>query len=251
VLSEDWDPGEDPRVRELEEARARLIERLVTAGSAAALRTLESMDELRLLASFLWLPRDSAPLRRLGLRIQPPGAGMAQRALLYGPGFEVELDNYRFTATTASRQAEADAVRAAHAARQTPPKLIPIGPGEPEDPRRRPVMPIPASAPIPIAARAQPAAASASTSAPGLGTSVRTPPTPFEDPDDSFVTRPLPAVVPGGAGGPAPHPTRPVSSPPAPPSAPAAPQRAPTSGRRLWPFGRANRGSVGATRDSE
>ncbi len=116
--ADDWDPGDDPRVREQEEARARLVERLIAAGSAGALQTLESFAELRLLAMLLWLPRDSAPLRRLGLRIAQPGAGMAGRALLHGPGFDLELDNYRFAATSAARQA---AAREAMAARPAPP----------------------------------------------------------------------------------------------------------------------------------
>src|SRR5579859_2432769 len=42
VTADDWNPGEDPRVRELEEARERLIGRLIAAGSAEALITLES-----------------------------------------------------------------------------------------------------------------------------------------------------------------------------------------------------------------
>lgn len=109
VTAEDWNPGDDPRIREMEEARARLIGRLIAAGSAAALGTLESFDELRLLASFLWLPRDSAPLRRLGLRIQSPAQGMAPRAVLRGPDFDVELDNYRFSSTSAAKQKGVDA----------------------------------------------------------------------------------------------------------------------------------------------
>ncbi|MEO7001016.1 MAG: hypothetical protein ABI068_04340, partial [Ktedonobacterales bacterium] len=109
--ADDWNPGEDPRVRELEEARARLVERLIAAGSAQALEQIGSLEELRLLASFLWLPRDSAPLRRLGLRIQQPVAGMARRAMVQGPGFVVELDNYRFMATTAARQIAIEAQR--------------------------------------------------------------------------------------------------------------------------------------------
>ncbi len=131
-LSEDWDPGEDPQIRELEEARAYLIERLLRAGSAASLGSLESFAELRLLASFLWLPRDSAPLRRLGLRIQPPAAGISPRATLTGPGFLVELDNYRFLATTRSRQAAIDTAHPVSAAAgpvsgapPTPPVLTP------------------------------------------------------------------------------------------------------------------------------
>jgi hypothetical protein len=131
-LSEDWDPGEDPQIRELEAARAYLIERLLRAGSAASLGTLESFAELRLLASFLWLPRDSAPLRRLGLRIQPPATGMSPRATIQGPGFFVELDNYRFLATTRSRQAALDTAqsvattsRSVSGAPPTPPVLTP------------------------------------------------------------------------------------------------------------------------------
>ena len=84
-------PGEDPRIRELEEARARLIERLISAGSAGPPScTLESFDELRLLASFLWLPRDSSAAAPP--RPAHPVAGRrdgAPRAILRGPGFEV------------------------------------------------------------------------------------------------------------------------------------------------------------------
>ena len=105
--ADDWDPGDDPRVRELEEARNWLVDRLIVAGAAAGLGTLESFDQLRLLATLLWLPRDSAPLRRLGLRIQAPEAGRAGRAIARGPGFEIELDNYRFAATTPGRLASA------------------------------------------------------------------------------------------------------------------------------------------------
>jgi hypothetical protein len=111
--ADDWEPGDDPRLREQEEARTRLVERLIAAGSALALGELESFSELRLLASLLWLPRDSAPLRRLGLRIHAPGAGMANRAVLTGPGFQLELDNYRFSASTAARQDAAQSLRAA------------------------------------------------------------------------------------------------------------------------------------------
>jgi hypothetical protein len=122
VLPEDWDPGEDPRIRDLEDARASLVERLISSGSASALGHLESFDELRLLASFLWLPRDSAPLRRLGLRIQSPGSGTVPRTTLRGPGFLVELDNYRFLATTRSRQA---AIDAAHSSLRAPGSPLP------------------------------------------------------------------------------------------------------------------------------
>ncbi len=225
--AEDWNPGEDPRVRELEEARARLVERLIAAGSAGALGYLESFDDLRLLASFLWLPRDSAPLRRLGLRIQPPGAGMARRATLTGPGFEVELDNYRFTATTVSRQAAADAQRAA---REAVARLSAIAAGDEALP-----------APMPVAAAAgtpavEPAGAAVTH--------------PLEDMTESQITRPLPAIVVPGA-----RPTHPLEDmtplgsaevreaddtrPAARPAPVSRPQRAPISGgRRLWPFGR-------------
>ena len=234
LTSEDWNPGEDPRIREMEEARARLVERLIAAGSAAALGALESFDELRLLASFLWLPRDSAPLRRLGLRIQPPGAGMARRAMLRGPDFEVELDNYRFTATTVSRQAQADATRAAREAKEAAERLSAIASGEIEQPRRRPA----------VAA----AASAGAVSSPVAGTTH-----PLED-IDPLMTHPLPAIDMPFA-----PPTRPLQNPghpaasvapaaplpaarPAPttPTAPA-PQPAPsTGGRRFWPFARRN-----------
>ncbi|HEV7126718.1 MAG TPA: hypothetical protein VGN32_04665 [Ktedonobacterales bacterium] len=102
--ADDWNPGDDPRIREHEQARSRLVARLISAGSAAAMGQLESFAELRMLASLLWLPRDSAPLRRLGLRIHAPGAGMPGRAILRGPSFEVDLDNYRFTATSAAQR---------------------------------------------------------------------------------------------------------------------------------------------------
>jgi len=211
VIAEDWTPGDDPHVRELEEARARLVERLIAAGSAAALGTLESFDELRLLASFLWLPRDSAPLRRLGLRIQAPGPGMMARAMLRGPSFEVELDNYRFSSTNAAKQQAAVAARAArqpeHARQQTPqdrPRVatavalqqpVPVPPPVPSTtPLTRPTAPLPPAATHPL-----------------------------ED-LDPLATRPLPAIDLAAA-------------PPLRPARPPEPA-APTGGRRLWPFGR-------------
>jgi hypothetical protein len=203
ITAEDWDPGEDPHVREMEEAKARLVERLVSAGSAAALGTLDSFDDLRLLASFLWLPRDSAPLRRLGLRIQLPSTGMAPRAVLRGPGFEVQLDNYRFAATTASRQAEVERARAADA------------------PQRPQPQPLGSAVAARSAANVEPAAAGQHTH-------------PLDDPDASQATRPLPVLMP------APQPTHPLEGPPAQPPTPAPPQPAPVTPRRLWPFGRRN-----------
>lgn len=239
LTSEDWNPGEDPRIREMEEARARLVERLIAAGSAASLGALESFDELRLLASFLWLPRDSAPLRRLGLRIQPPGAGMTRRAMLRGPEFEVELDNYRFTATTASRQAQADATRAVREAKEAAEQLSAIASGEIKEPRRRPAV---AAAPA--------LAGVAAVSPTGFTPPVAGTTHPLED-IDPLMTRPLPAIE-----VPAAPPTRPLYpaasvAPAAPmpaarpaPAAPAPqPQPQPASsanGRRFWPFARRN-----------
>ncbi len=145
VTADDWDPGEDPRIREYEEARAKLIERLIAAGSAAALEHIDSIDELRLLASFLWLPRESAPLRRLGLRIQAPGAGMSRRATLAGPGFVVEMDNYRFTATNAARQQAIEAQQAEAAAAMA--RLSAVASGADEPPPARPLPNVAASSP--------------------------------------------------------------------------------------------------------
>ena len=142
TLAEDWDPGEDPRVRQYEDARARLIERLIAAGSAERLEGLHSFDELRLLASLLWLPRNSAPLRRLGLRINSPVSGMATRAVVRGPGFEVEMDNYRFApanAEAASRRVDQADEREQTHERAPKPQLQPT----PRTPPMRPpdVMP--------------------------------------------------------------------------------------------------------------
>ncbi|HEX6800381.1 MAG TPA: hypothetical protein VF116_21900 [Ktedonobacterales bacterium] len=214
-LADDWDPGSDPRIRELEEARARLVERLIAAGSAAGLEYLHTFEELRLLASFLWLPRNSAPLRRLGLRIQPPGAGMAARAMLRGPGFEVELDNYRFTSTTdtarpAARKSES-ARDAVGARLGTPVAIDPITreipvppPAAPTTPRRpNPLSPFPrkegARQMPPIAARASASQPSSRASTPL--SQPRTRPQPADayeelgDPDaNPLTTRPMPAV---------------------------------------------------------
>ena len=276
--AEDWNPGEDPRIRDLEDARARLVERLIAAGSAQALNTLESIDELRLLASFLWLPRDSAPLRRLGLRIQSPGAGMPGRARLAGPDFEVEMDNYRFTATTASQQAAADARRATPPAQQPAPLVH----AAQEPPMRRPAVASAAASPSqpfqPPAAPLAPAAHATSPLQDGatqpfsatvthpleagathpLGANVTHPLSDLDDPNDPdapYVTRPLPAL-------PAGYPTRPLQGgdgpavpggisiiQPRPPSLgtsveqparPQQPERGSATGRRFWPFGRKN-----------
>jgi hypothetical protein len=245
VTAEDWNPGEDPRVREQEEARQRLVERLIAAGSAGGLRYLESMDDLRLLASLLWLPRDSAPLRRLGLRIQPPGAGMASQARLYGPGFVVELDNYRFLATTAARQADADAKRTA---REAMDRLSALADADAPAPSARPqpaMAAAPSTPPAPGSQHVATAASAASVLAPVAATH------PLEDldPDAGQITRPLQAIDPNTL-----RPTRPLEGY----SAPVPPQRPPTTGslgsatatpppsasqpgRRLWPFGRGRR----------
>jgi hypothetical protein len=240
VTSEDWNPGDDPRVRELEEARARLIERLIAAGSAAALGTLESFDDLRLLASFLWLPRESSPLRRLGLRIQSPAQGLAPRAVLRGPGFVVELENYRFSSTNAVRQRNAEAARpriasaavlqqpmpmrpsAVAAARTTPTVLAP-----PTPPSHAPFAlesgPHPSAAlpPIPVPAPAQSTTPLVRPTTPLSPQATH----PLEDlhDQDPLATRPLPALDANTLGSAAAqHPARPPE--------PAAPQ----GGRRFW-----------------
>jgi hypothetical protein len=100
ITDDAWDPGDDPSIREGESARAALVARLIEAGSVANLKELRSFRELRILVQLLWLPRDSAPLRRLGLKIAPPAARSAPRGTLRGPTFELDLENYRFIATT-------------------------------------------------------------------------------------------------------------------------------------------------------
>jgi hypothetical protein len=211
TLAEDWDPGEDPRVRQYEEARARLVERLIAAGSAERLESLHSFDELRLLASFLWLPRNSAPLRRLGLRIQSPGAGMAARAIVGGPGFEVEMDNYRFT--PASAEARRGATR--QAGERAPQPRPQSGPQP--TPRTPEIMP-----------EIMPDVAAAAYST-----------APLSD-DPELVTRPLPAIA-ARARLPEQEPSaQPADAPVGMPSAWALPERdraaSETAPRRPWPF---------------
>jgi hypothetical protein len=205
LVTEEWDPGEDPQVRLQEEARERLVERLITAGSAQALDSITSLDELRLLASFLWLPRESAPLRRLGLRIQPAGAGMSRRAMLPGPGFEVEMDNYRFSATTTTRQAAAEQ-RRAEATQAAMARLSAIAAGADDVAPLRPAEPTQAE----IAAATHPL-----EDLEDLEERDETPASPY-------ATRELEAIAPAEAR-PAPRPSE--------------PERAPTTGpRRLWPL---------------
>ncbi|HEX5570432.1 MAG TPA: hypothetical protein VFX31_03540, partial [Ktedonobacterales bacterium] len=184
--------------------------------------SLTSLDELRLLASFLWLPRESAPLRRLGLRIQPAGAGMARRATMPGPGFEVEMDNYRFSATTATRQAAAEQRRAEAA--QAMDRLSAIAAGADDVAPLRPALP------------AEEIAVAAATH-------------PLEDMDDlddleaadladetsasAYATRELESIA--GAEVRPPRQARPSSQPRVQPG--EQPERAPTTGpRRLWPL---------------
>lgn len=100
ITDDAWDPGDDPSIREGESARAALVARLIEAGSVANLKELRSFRELRILVQLLWLPRDSAPLRRLGLKIASPAAHGTPRGILHGPTFELDLENYRFIATT-------------------------------------------------------------------------------------------------------------------------------------------------------
>ncbi|HEU5442051.1 MAG TPA: hypothetical protein VFU88_22410 [Ktedonobacterales bacterium] len=261
VTGEDWDPGEDPRMREQEEARARLVERMIAAGSAEALTTLESFDELRLLASLLWLPRDSAPLRRLGLKISPAAAGTAARAVLRGPEFEVELDNYRFHSLAAARRAGAAAeerpaasvplrrLAASQPTQQHPPRPMVV-----REPQRAPASaaaapaamgmgsarqqgsatPVPVSASPPIAARPTPPDVALPTHP--LPPDAAQPTHPLDD-SEVYATRPLPALPQGV------RPTHPLQPPDTLPASPQPREQPPVSqgqgqGRKLWPFGR-------------
>ena len=244
VTPDNWQPDDDPRIRQLEEARARLIERLIAAGSAGGLGYIESLDELRLLASFLWLPRDSAPLRRLGLRIQAPGAGMARRVVVAGPGFEVEMDNYRFSATTAAQQQAADATRVA---REAAAQLSAIASGSRDVPMRR--VAAGGGGGMAGGGNTRVAPTSPSPTTPEvLGEAPAT--VPLEDlsgPEDEPTqsTRPLPAISLGSAG------THPLA---APETAPLSDQQ-PSSGQqgqteqngRRWPFGILGRRNAGGT----
>jgi hypothetical protein len=171
---------------------------------------IDSIEELRLLASFLWLPRESAPLRRLGLRIQPPGANMPRRAAIQGPGFLVEMDNYRFTATSSSRQAAAEARRAAEATAAMD-RLSAIAAGGDETP-----------APAPIAAAPEPSVAATHPLADFDGAEL----------DQATVTRPLEAVSPPAEA----RPTRPLQTPATLGSAERAPDTKSDAPRRFWPL---------------
>ena len=262
VTGDDWDPGEDARVREYEAARAALVERLIAAGSAAALGSLQSFDELRLLASLLWLPRDSAPLRRLGLAIASPAAGATPRAVLLGPDFEVELDNYRFLAPSAARRIPAEdrtAAAASPARRLAPSEPLRAPSGRPSDMPARPARPHPQPQPVPIAALGTSSAPPATHASGGPmrstppvplrpsltsglaqpdvsgATTPLAPPdvaTPTRELDDSevYATRVLPALTPNGPGS---RPTHPLEPPATLPDTSGSREKP----RRIWPFG--------------
>jgi hypothetical protein len=280
-MADDWNPGDDPRIRQLEEARARLVERLIAAGSAATLEYLHSFEELRLLASFLWLPRNSAPLRRLGLRIQPAGAGMAARAVLRGPDFGVEMDNYRFSSTTvaahagAARQASQERVGATLVAPdvardRTISVPAPAPATQPRTPQPRAPVPereggiqheLVAASSAGLRGQAGLAAMPAVTDALPRATS------PLDEPD--LTTRPLQVVAAADSVADVPRPTVPIVAVPAPTTQPGQrrpgmasawagdrPRRAAPdsdnpggSGRRIWPFQR--RGNQPGTRREE
>lgn len=252
--SENWYPGDDPHVRQLESARARLVERLIAAGSAAALGTLASFEELRLLASFLWLPRESAPLRRLGLQIFAPGPGVASRAVLHGPGFAVELENYRFHAANSERRT------AAHARHD-----IAVAAASLSASAQRTTLPRP-----PGLAAASATAPRIAVAATGAATANARATAPLDAPNEPMVTRPLPVVLPGqratqplrdAATVRPTHPlaatdmrmgmpsaqARPATRPLEQEQTEATPARAPATGRRFWPF--AGRRDSGATAD--
>ena len=202
------------------------MEKLIAAGSAGAVARLDSMDELRLLASFLWLPRDSSPLRRLGLRIQSPGAGMAARTVLHGPGFEVELDNYRFSATTAARQRDADVQRAAADAAA---RLSAIASGEIDALPKRPLVAAAPSGTTPKVLEQSPSTVPLEDDGDQEGSQV-TRPLPTFSLGTSYATHPLPENHPMHPA--AQQPERPPAQPPRPPNAPD--QEKPRG--RSWPF---------------
>lgn len=129
ITDDNWDAGDDPSVREQESTRAALVARLIAAGSVEKLLELRSFKELRILVQLLWLPRDSAPLRRLGLRIMPPSARGTARGVLHGPGFELDLENYRFLA--ANSKAATDP-----ALEQRNEALVTLAPNESQRPAR-------------------------------------------------------------------------------------------------------------------
>ena len=179
ITAEDWDAGDDPRIREYEDRRAALVARLIASGSAANLKQLLSFDELRMLAQLLWLPRDSAPLRRLGLRIAPPRAAAARSVAVLGPGFELEMENYRFVALGAKIELDvADGKQEQLAPAEEAPALRAPGraarPGAPPDvaDQQRPtpaIMPGTRQAPIPPAPDVAPGGPSTPRSAPTAG----------------------------------------------------------------------------------
>ena len=166
VTSDDWDPGDDPRILMAEAARSALVARLIAAGAAANLKTLGSLEEVRILAQLLWLPRDSSPLRRLGLKIASPAARGVPRALIHGPGFELDVDNYRFLSTK-----HRGAIDAALEQRQEHLAATVSSGTAPRPTRDRRIMPdVAASAIVPVAA-------------PSGGASTLPPPTPDVAPD--------------------------------------------------------------------
>jgi hypothetical protein len=144
ITPDDWDAGDDPQIRNLEMARKALVDRLIAAGSAAQLGKLYSFVELRLLAQLLWLPRDSAPLRRLGIKILSPLARSAPRAIVRGPGFEVDIENYRFVALKSKVEVEP-------VVEQKVERLAILPDTPPARPARRPSPPRPDVAIIPSA----------------------------------------------------------------------------------------------------
>ena len=165
VTDDNWDAGDDPTVREQESTRAALVARLIAAGSVEKLQELRSFKELRILVQLLWLPRDSAPLRRLGLRIMPPSARGTARGVLHGPDFELDLENYRFLAT--SSRAETDP-----SLEQRNEHLATLPGSDTTRPGRRPRLPDAAANPI------VPSVIASTGAVAGVSQSIATPPMP-------------------------------------------------------------------------
>ncbi|HLY31586.1 MAG TPA: hypothetical protein VKQ36_11190, partial [Ktedonobacterales bacterium] len=204
---------------------------------------------------------------RLGLRIQQPGAGMSRRVTLAGPGFVVEMDNYRFSAVNAARQAAIDAQRDEAAAAMA--RLSAFANAS-EDDIPLPPRPLPgvaASIPgahIMPALPASPYAQLASASLTGV---VASPPgLPVPSPEESGVTRPLPIMEQAAPTTPLPPtgltlneapPTRPLASATAQEGATwvNSDEQGQPKPRRFWPLpnllGRRNNGTPPAPRNRE
>jgi hypothetical protein len=167
---------------------------------------------------------------------------MTRRVVVAGPGFEVEMDNYRFSATTAARQQAADATCIA---REAAAQLSAIASGSRDVPMRR-VAAGGGGDGMGSGIRSREAPTSPSPTTPEvLGEAPAT--VPLEDlsgPEDEPTqsTRPLPTISLGSAG------THPLAAPETAPLSDRQPPSEQTeqNGRR-WPFGILGRRNAGGT----